>query len=282
MKYKTCLPILAAAAALAGAVFRGLNLIYGYEAGTCLPRRGDRFEILLIALTVLAAAGMAALASGFRAARSLRFEAVFASRGGLFKMLSVAAGLVLILAGAAGLYVTAGVPSASPLSNLPMFALWLLAILSGGCLIGVAAALSREGFTESSAMLTIIPMFWACFDLIITFKDNSASPFVGLYGFELLAAIALTYAFYTLAGFLYSVPRPARFAFSAGMAFGLCVTCVGGAAISLLSGSGAVTFSTETLLRYACFLAAGVWLFALLVLLTRNAGTGASDETHTS
>ena len=119
-------------------------------------------------------------------------------------------------------------------------------------------------------MLTIFPMFWSCFDLIITFKDNGASPFVGLYGFELLAAILLTYAFYTLAGFLYSTANPARFVFSAGLAVILCIACVGGAGISLASGAAAVTFSPETLLRYVCFLASGVWMFALLVLLTRN------------
>ena len=158
-----------------------------------------------------------------------------------------------------------------------MIPLWILAILTGGCFIGIAAALRRKNITESTAALTIVPMFWACFDLIITFKDNGASPFVGLYGFELLAAILLTYAFYSLAGFLYSTASPARFVFSAGLAAILCVSCVGGAGISLASGAAAISFSAETLLRYACFLASGVWLFAMLVLLARST---AGEATH--
>lgn len=100
-------------------------------------------------------------------------------------------GLAMMAAGALGLYqtVAGGAPASdpemmltapvSPLATLPMILLWILAILTGGCLIGLASALSRKSISASNAMLTIFPMFWSCFDLIITFKDNGASPFVG-------------------------------------------------------------------------------------------------------
>ena len=290
MKLKASIPVLVGVAALAGAALRGWNLMNGYEAGTHLPVRGDPAETGLIALSAVMAAVLLAAAFGYRKNRGIPFETAFAGSGTPFQALSAAAGLMMMAAGAAGLYVTvsggpapAGGPETliftqtSPLANLPMIPLWILAILTGGCFIGIAAALRRKNITESTAALTIVPMFWACFDLIITFKDNGASPFVGLYGFELLAAILLTYAFYSLAGFLYSTASPARFVFSAGLAAILCVSCVGGAGISLASGAAAISFSAETLLRYACFLASGVWLFAMLVLLARST---AGEATH--
>ena len=291
MKLKALTPALVGAAALIGAVLRGLNLISGYEAGTGLPVPGDPAETGLIALSAVMAVALLLIAHTYRKNRGIQFEAAFAGSSTLFKMISVIAGLVMMAAGALGLYqtVSGGAPASdpemmltapvSPLATLPMILLWILAILTGGCLIGLASALSRKSISASNAMLTILPMFWACFDLIITFKDNGASPFVGLYAFELLAAILLTYAFYTLAGFLYSVANPARFVFSAGLSVILCIACVGGAGISLASGAAAVTFSPETLLRYVCFLASGVWMFALLVLLTRNTAKDTPETT---
>ncbi|MGM9612066.1 MAG: hypothetical protein ACI3XZ_01035 [Butyricicoccus sp.] len=283
MKLKAFTPFVVGLAALAGAVLRGLNLLHGYEQGTCLPMHGDPGETGLIVLTAAAALFLLFAAIQFRKNRGMAFETAFSGGDTIFKMLSVIAGLVMLAAGAFGLYLTVSGNTAplahpeailmvqpSPLSNLPMIPLWILAMLTGGCFIGIATALSRKTITESTAALTIVPMFWACFDLIITFKDNGASPFVGLYGFELLAAIFLTYAFYSLAGFLYSTASPSRFVFSAGLAAILCTACVGGAIIALAAGATAVTFTMQTLLRYACFLASGVWMFTLLVLLARS------------
>lgn len=271
MKIKAYTPLFVALAALCGAVLRGLNLIHGYEPGTHLPVRGDVSETALIVLSVLAAAVLLIWARTFRADRGTPFEDAFSGAGTLFKMTSVVCGLVMAAAGAFGLYLAAaGDPSAPMAAKLPQFPLWLLAILTGGCFVGIAAALGRRKITESVASLTIVPMFWACFDLIITFKDNGASPFVGLYGFELLAAILLTYAFYALAGFLYGTGSPARFVFSAGLAVFFCLTCVGGAAVALATGGSTIVPSAETAMRYACFSASSLWLLAMLALLSRS------------
>lgn len=275
MKKLQFAPIFVAVFALAGAVLRGLNLMHGYEPGTGLPIAGNLPETALIAVCALAGVGLVLFAFGCRGLRGILFEDAFGAGGTLFKMVSVIAGLIMLAAGGFGLYLAVTQTQGQLSARLPLYPLWLLAMLTGGCLIGIAAALGRRTINESTASLTIIPMFWACFDLIITFKDNGASPFVGLYAFELLSAIALTYAFYALAGFLYSTASPSRFIFSAGAAVILCLTCVGGTLISMASGVSAIVPTTDTLLRYACFLASGVWLFAMLVLLSR-----ADDREH--
>lgn len=280
MKKRFLILFLTALFALVGAVLRGLNLINGYEPDTQLPVQGDPAETGLIALCVVAAVALLAFALSFRAQRGILFEEAFGGDSVGFKMISVISGILMIASGAFGLYLAVSQNVMTAIwSFVPLLILWLLAILTGCCMIGIASALSRDRIVEGTASLTIIPMFWACFDLIITFKDNGASPFLGLYAFELLAAIALTYAFYVLAGFLYSTASPSRFVLSAGMSVVLCGVCVGGAAIALLSGSSSVPFSTDTLLRYACFFASGLWLFALLALLSRESNRYTAGKT---
>lgn len=275
MKIKAYVPVFVALIALAGAILRGLNLIYGYEPVTNLPVRGDMAATGLIVLSVLAVLALLVWGRPFRADRGIQFEDAFSGGGTPFKMISVLCGLFMCAAGALGLYVTVSGDPAVPLAaNLSQLPLWLLAIFTGACFVGIAAGLGRGSITEGVALLTIIPMFWACFDLIITFKDNGASPFVGLYGVELLAATLLSYAFYVLAGFLYGVGKPAQFIFSAGLAVFFCLTCVGGAVIALASGAQIAVPPVTVLLRYACFLASGLWLFSMLALLSRNCAKG--------
>lgn len=270
MKIKAYTPFFVGLAAIAGAVLRGLNLIHGYEVGTRLPARGDIPGTALVVLSIAAAVLLMGAAAVYHENRGIVFEDAFWGAGTLFKMVSVIAGLAMLLCGAAGLYLAVTDSEIPIAANLTAIPLWLLAMLTGGCFIGAAAALSRRAITAATATLLIIPMFWACFDLIITFKDNGASPFIGLYGFELLAAIALTYAFYSLAGFLYSTSSPSRFVVSAGLAIIWCVAVAVGAGISIAAGAQAIIFPPQTLLRYACFLASGLWLFALMVLLARG------------
>ena len=266
MDRKRLIPVVAAVGGVIGAVLRGLNLLTGYEPETNLPIAGNGAQTALIVLSVLTAAVLFVCARGFRADRGAVFEEMFGSSSAGFKVLSVLAGLVMIAAGAGGFYLLLPQFSgqSSIFSLLPLIPLWLLAILTGGCFIGLAAALSRRAVTETTAAMTVVPMFWSCFDLIITFKDNGASPFVGLYAVELFAAIALTYAFYALAGFLYSRSSPFRFAVSAGLAVFFCLTTVGGAAIHFLAGGTAP--DGETLMRYVCFLAAGGWMLGLITV----------------
>lgn len=270
MKIKAYTPVLVGLAAIAGAVLRGLNLIYGYEVGTRLPARGDIPGIALIVLSIVSAILLIGAAAFFHENRGIVFEDAFWGAGTLFKMVSVIAGLAMLVCGAAGLYLAVTDSEVPITGNITALPLWLLAMLTGGCFIGAASALSRRAITAATATLLIVPMFWACFDLITTFKDNGASPFIGLYGFELLAAIALTYAFYSLAGFLYSTSSPSRFVISAGLAIIWCIAVAAGAGISIAAGAQAIVFPPQTLLRYACFFASGLWLFALMVLLARG------------
>lgn len=276
MNAKRLIPAAAAAAGVLGAILRGYNLHTGYEEGTCLPIPGNLPQTLLIAFSVVVVAGVLLWSRSFASRRGASFEQAFGCQNTGYKMLAVVTALVMGVAGALGLIslLTGGGATAlstegNPLMNfIPLIPLWLLAILTMVSFIITAAAQSRGTISESSAVFTIIPMFWACFDLIITFKDNGASPFVSLYAFELFAAIALVFAFYAIAGFLYSTGNPARFVFAASVGVFFSFTCVGGYLVCWLLGGSPIVLSTEAMLRYACFGAASVYLLANLVIVT--------------
>lgn len=275
------IPLLAVVAGVLGAVLRGMNLNTGYEPGTCLPIPGNLPQTLLIALSVLAVVLFLLVGRMFRPARGALYLTTFGCQSSLYKTVAVVSGVAMGAAGVAGMYrVLTGATStfdalgnANPFAVLvPLVPLWLLAILSTASFIVLASAQARGQLSEKRALLSIIPMFWACFDLIITFKDNGASPFVSLYAFELFAAIALVFAFYTLAGFFYAKSNPGRFVAFASLAVFFCLTCVGGYLVCALLGGSPVTLTAESVLRYVCFLGAAVYLLANLVLCTRSLG----------
>ena len=281
MKLKRYIPVFAALAGVVGAMLRGLNLHSGYEDGTGLPIPGNAPQTALIVLSVVMVALFYVLGHGFCRQRGASFEDTFGCSSTAYKTIAVLCGLAMGAAGAGGLYLlvtgtgtmtqNALEPQSSVLSTvLPLIPLWLLALLSMVAFILVASVQARGTMTESHAALTLVPMFWACFDLIITFKDNGASPFVSLYAFELFAAIALVFAFYSIAGFLYARSNPARFVFATSLGVFFSWTCVGGYLVYGLLGGGAVTLTIEAVLRYVCFGAASVYLLANLILATRH------------
>lgn len=273
---KRYIPILAAAAGVAGALLRGLNLHTGYEAETCLPVPGNSPQIALIALSVAAVVVFFILSRSFRAQAGSSFEQTFGCRHTGYKMIAVITGIAMGIAGLGGLYLLAtggapapGLTAENPvLTLLPLIPLWLLAILTPVSFFLLASMQASGIITERRAILSIIPMFWACFDLIITFKDNGSSPFVSLYAFELFAAIALVFAFYTLAGFFYAKSNPGRFVFTASLGVFFSWTCVGGYLVCGLLGGTPVRLTMEAVLRYVCFAAASVYLLANLFIST--------------
>lgn len=281
MKLKRYIPVFAVLAGIVGAVLRGLNLHGGYEEGTGLPIPGNAAQTALIVLSIVMVVLFYVLGHGFKGQRGASFEHTFGCSSTGYKTIAVLCGLAMGAAGAGGLYLLAtgtGTTMQTMLGPrpfvlatvLPLIPLWLLALLSMVAFILVASVQARGTMTESHAALTLVPMFWACFDLIITFKDNGASPFVSLYAFELFAAIALVFAFYSIAGFLYARSNPARFVCASALGVFFSWTCVGGYLVYGLLGGGAITLTAEAVLRYACFGAASVYLLANLILATRH------------
>lgn len=276
MQMKKILPWLAVALGCVCGVLRGLDLALGYDAATGLPT-GAPFETVLYAALALSLAAVVWCSRGYarRGRKEDAFETYFTPIGDLSKTVFVLCAAVFALAGLAGLFLTvtgAGAPAQDALlvesAQSPLFdlatgiPLWTLALLAAVTFVKLAGCCARGFISAEQAALTLIPVFWAMFVVIRIFKDNSGTPGLGHYVFELLAAALLTLAFYYFSGFFFAQPRPMRFAAVSAAAVVLSLTSAAGVLVALLLGTAC---QTEGLLRQACFAAAAAWFTAQLV-----------------
>lgn len=262
------LPILAALLGVFGGVFRGLSLLNGYEPQTHLPIAGDNFQLMLIILSVVSVVIFVILCEKFKFDAEPQFEKAFISDSAGYKTLCVLSALITILCGAGGFYFALTNSDKSFYSHITEFPLWILAVLTGVAIIGLIRA--KENITESSAYFTLIPMFWAAFDLIVIFKNNSSSPFVGYYSFELIPSVFLTLAFYAFASFLYSKPKPKFMLFAISLAIVFSLVCVIGTVMAHILNPSLWAFNMQTLMRTGCLLGTALYLFALDLNLCKS------------
>lgn len=262
------LPILAALLGVFGGVFRGLSLLNGYEPQTHLPIAGDNFQLMLIILSVVSVIIFVILCARFKFDAEPQFEKAFISDSAGYKTLCVLSALITILCGAGGFYFALTNSDKSFYSHITEFPLWILAVLTGVAIIGLIRA--KENINESSAYFTLIPMFWAAFDLIVIFKNNSSSPFVGHYSFELIPSVFLTLAFYAFASFLYSKPKPRFMLFASSLAIFFSLVCVIGTVMAHILNPSLLAFNMQTLMRTGCLLGTALYLFALDLNLCKS------------
>ena len=262
------LPILAALFGVLGGIFRGLSLLNGYEPQTHLPISSDNFQLMLIILSVVSVVIFLALCAKIKFSTVPEFEKAFINNSAGHKTLCVLSALIISLCGAGGFYFALTNSDKSFYSHITEFPLWILAVFTGVSIIGLIN--TKKDITESNAYLTLIPMFWAAFDLIVIFKNNSSSPFVGYYSFELIPSIFLTLAFYSLASFLYSSPKPRLMLFTSSLAVLFSLVCVIGTIMTYISNSSIWAFEMQTLMRTGCLLGGALYLFALNLNLCRN------------
>lgn len=262
------LPILAALLGVFGGIFRGLSLLNGYEPQTHLPIAGDNFQLMLIILSVVSVIIFVILCARFKFDAEPQFEKAFISDSAGYKTLCVLSALITILCGAGGFYFALTNSDKSFYSHITEFPLWILAVLTGVAIIGLIRV--KENITESSAYFTLIPMFWAAFDLIVIFKNNSSSPFVGYYSFELIPSVFLTLAFYAFASFLYSKPKPRFMLFASSLAIIFSLVCVIGTVMTHILNPSLWAFNMQTLMRTGCLLGTALYLFALDLNLCKS------------
>lgn len=264
------IPIIALIFGVAGGVLRGITLLNGYEPQTLLPIYNDKFQIILTILSVICAVLFLVLCKTKCQNLPKDFEKAFASSSSITKTVCVISAALMFIFGAVGFYTAVTSPNQNIYTRISEFPLWILAVLSAVAIIIITSALSKQSISESNANLLLIPMFWAAFDLIVVFKQNASSPFLGYYSFELLPSIFLTLAFYSLAGFLYSKPKPRFMLFCSSLAIVFSYTCVLGIFITQIVNPSMWSFELSTICRCGCLLGAITWLLSLTTNLCRQ------------
>jgi len=103
----------------------------------------------------------------------------------------------------------------------------VLAIFSGCGIIYTGLKGKAEADSPLASLFTLVPVFFGCFWIIVSYKSHSANPVVWQYAIEILAIAASTLAIYLMAGFVYCRPRIFATAFMNGLAALFCFMSLG-------------------------------------------------------
>lgn len=269
-------------AGLCGAALRCICLMYGYEAESGLPKEGYLPATLLIVLTVAVVAAAVVLSrTWFQPCAEKSFEQLFGDMSRLW-VLGVLCGIGMVVFSMQGLlwlpdqfaeqclFEGNEIIMPSPLISAATALVWVLSLAAGVCVIILAVwQHGKKPVGKRTGLLTTVPMFWCCLDLIMVYHQNSGNPVLSDYSYTLLLIIAVMTAFYSMGGFLYAVKRPAtRFFSSAGVAVYLALTQMGGTAVwSMVETSGLgilQLLGTGTALRMDIYFMTGVYLLLQL------------------
>ena len=183
------------AVGILGACVRGWELAYAFNPETGLYDAGAAafvlplISVLAALLSILAAAAHRSSAESFLSAFPIRSRASLA--------IIAIAGLVMVASGV--LKIFGFVQSAS-------FTALLFGILTVACgisLLVLSKARFRGEADELVSFVSTIPIYWACFMLILTFMEHPVEPVIQTFAYDLLASCAILLAIYYASAMLY-------------------------------------------------------------------------------
>lgn len=271
MKFAKYLSILAVVMCVPGTAVRALHFMKGFDYATSLPVADDMWLVSCIVLLAVCTVAYAVMALPLRQKREVRFEQLLGTQAVAFRMTAVIAGLLLCIGGGAYLYLTMTTveQDAAAWARIVEIIYAVGAVAAGVGIIGMAKTQGEE-MTSCSALLTLIPLFWSCIHLLVTYRMTCIDPNLPSFGFGLVGDVLIVLAFYHLARMLYGKPRPERMAFFSAAAVTLAVSDMAGYGIAWLVGDRVVEWSAKMVLRGGMSAVVCLFLAAELVILMRK------------
>ncbi|MCL1829767.1 MAG: hypothetical protein FWG32_09815 [Oscillospiraceae bacterium] len=197
--------------------FRWLQLITAFEADSGLPVRNAWASLAVIAVTLFSAAMLAVLTlisrkHSTRAAPCSKLPAETA----VFSAVSWIAG-ILTMAGAVMIFISGDGGSSSVGKTYAG-----LAFIAG---FGYPAfiSLNKRSSGFLTCLLSLIPVVFCSYWLIISYKDHAANPVIWEFVFEILAISASILSFFFVAGYPCGSPKPAVTFYFCNLAAYLCI-----------------------------------------------------------
>lgn len=182
---------------IAAAILRGFQLANSFEPETQLIPPGDPLTIAMMVLSALFVAGIAVCA--FTAAKK---EQPRKPLGDAWLILELAALAALFTASAYDVYV--GIAD----FRISLLCLGILGLFSGAALLYIALSINKLKFTSATGFWATVPVFWACFMLIVEFWGQAGNPVRSAFLYGMLAAVFCTLALYAAAGFFFKRVKP--------------------------------------------------------------------------
>ena len=173
---------------ICGALLRASQLQHAYDAETGILRSGEPVTYGLVAVCVIAA--LIALLAAFLLKNGFEFKSPKLQKYLLFS--SVAASVVILIYAAMTLYALLDEFS------VPVLILGLISVYCAAALLVLAKYAFAERDDISYCIFSAVPAFWACFMLILAFRDKISDPIIANY-------VPMMFSYLSILMFCYSV-----------------------------------------------------------------------------
>lgn len=223
--------VLALALGGAGFALRKWQLAAGFEADTRLPIPGSAPSMLLVLLTVLAAAGLLVLVrtrrdspeadSAFAAARDNTLFLTAGALSGFLLLLSAGLEIFSFAAVSAPPYVTGAKTVKIASMALPPLRVFLCAMGLPSAILWCRRLYRGEETREQMSLLFLCVLF--CLWMVSAYQVRASDPVVMDYVYEVLAIVCSLLGLYYIAGYSFQTGKPRRTLFFclAGVYFSL-------------------------------------------------------------
>lgn len=192
MKKEILLPAVAWLGGVAGFALRRWELVRGYDPQLRLLSPGSAMWLLYGLMGVLLV--FFALSCRGMGKRQHAPQKWFYAPAAGYIMLVVAAGFLLMAGGLAGLWQQRELP----VKDAMLLLTYALCLLGGGCLLCAGQNVYRGLWSEYTPLLHMGPSFATLVWLIAVYQHNAKQPQTGLYMWQMLSAVAVVLAVYTL------------------------------------------------------------------------------------
>jgi len=250
-----------ACAAVAGALAFMIRWIQGlkiYDEITGLPDRAAPVNFWLIGIMVLGLAILLVWSLRLRSCETVRDHRAVIGPGVAWPILGMLSSVLLALSGPVQL-ITAGSYAAPALRRI----LGLTELLGGLSALVLILHAGKEQHAKNRQIASIVLVLFACFYMVVIYKENAANPVVWRFAPEILALSATTFALYFLAGYQFDEARPVPAIFFSFAGVFFCLLCV----VDFGLSADALAFVSLALLL-------GLWGYAQVANIPRYSITG--------
>lgn len=226
LKVKKWIPFSCVGIGIILGVIRSIQFDVGYEAETQLPVPGNPLLWTIVGIFVVFAVVIALSASKMKPREYLDFVQCFRCVNIKYKTIGVICGVLLLAAGAAGVYlyiqqvnalrmkyagvITVG--ASTGMQTIPNSMFWILTFVVGVSIIAILTMQSKIIVETKTGIWLVFPMLWCGFMLISCYLDYSGIPARSIYIFLAFACLFMMLAYRDFAAFLYAEKVPvARF-----------------------------------------------------------------------
>lgn len=256
--------IMAVVAAVLGAamgVVRMFEVREGYDASG-LAVAGDTNRLILIVCTLLFIVAVLVLSIGLRTSERRNSPRAFTHPS---RAISLVYFTAVCLFAVTALFMILGCVGDF---SAPKLISGLLLFFACAGMILLSFLLAKAIFPQDLSFVALIPTFWACYQLILSFRSETQNPVMSAYIFEISALVFMVLTFFFQAGMLYNRKILRRTCFAASVSLYLCVLCgVSDLALSLPELPTKAVFFDKINLLVPALLYFGGAIYAAYVLI---------------